>query len=381
MVHFNRGCRELHAIFDNPGRLKLPKYFERERRDKTALVTMHACDLIEATTPIPAKWRENVINCRQCKRSLTVFLSKFWLQKASQHFQSGMTLYMAGALEAENGDTVMCVSGDQPKPQTVPAYHSNAEETDSRLWLHVYHSTQQRFYIPSPDTDVYHIGLPLDFGNKEVLVEINVTHSNQKRILSLSNLESNLISDPDLSSISPTFLPQILQTLYAVTGCDYTPFFSGLGKITLMKSFFQHAEFINSTDYMGSLFNISLETEDYQISFLSFLRLIGTAYFKKYASAFNHTTLKAHFNTFSQQDGQTSIKLQHAKWLENIRNSIWDCTQFEDNLPPSIDALFRHWMRTCWVLDMWEQAINPEMILKPLELYGWKIQSGKLEFD
>jgi hypothetical protein len=25
MVHFNRGCREVHAIFDNPERLKLPK--------------------------------------------------------------------------------------------------------------------------------------------------------------------------------------------------------------------------------------------------------------------------------------------------------------------------------------------------------------------
>jgi hypothetical protein len=98
-----------------------------------------------------------------------------------------------------------------------------------------YQSTQKRFYIVSPDTDVYHIGLPLHLGDKD---EINITGSNHKRILSLSNLKYNLISDPDLSSVSPSLLPKIMQTLYAATGCDYTSFFSGLGKTTLMKCFF-----------------------------------------------------------------------------------------------------------------------------------------------
>ena len=30
---------------------------------------------------------------------------------------------------------------------------------------------------------------------------------------------------------------------------------------------------------------------------------------------------------------------------------------------------------------MWRQANNPEIVLKPLDLYGWKIQDGMLEFD
>ena len=171
------------------------------------------------------------------------------------------------------------MSVNKPRPTPVAVYESNAEETDTRIWLHVHRSTQQIFYIQSPDTDLYHIRLPLDLGNKEVLIEINITSSNQKRILSLSNLKCNLISDPDLSSIPSTILPQVMQTLYAVTGCDFTSFFSGLGKISLMKSFFQHAEFITGTNNLGSLSNISLETNDYEIGFLSFLRLIGTAYF------------------------------------------------------------------------------------------------------
>ena len=40
-----------------------------------------------------------------------------------------------------------------------PSYYSNAEEADTRVWLHVKHSAGQRKLIFSPDTDVYHIGL------------------------------------------------------------------------------------------------------------------------------------------------------------------------------------------------------------------------------
>ena len=148
-----------------------------------------------------------------------------------------------------------------------------------------------------------------------------------------------------------------------------------------MKSYFQHAEFISGTNGIGSLADISLEADNFEMGFLSFLRLIGTAYFKKYASAFSGSTPQAHFNVFLTQNRQASVKQHHFKWLENIRNSIWDRTEFEKNMIPSTDALYRHWLRSCWVIDMWRQANNAEIILKPVDLYGWKIEDGKLEFD
>ena len=41
---FKKGCTEVHIIFDNPGRLvNTPKYFEHQRRDKTAAQTHHSC--------------------------------------------------------------------------------------------------------------------------------------------------------------------------------------------------------------------------------------------------------------------------------------------------------------------------------------------------
>ena len=126
------------------------------------------------------------------------------------------------------------MSDKQSTPQPDPTYESNAEETDTRIWLHS-KSPLRRFYIYSPDT--YHIGLSLDHGDKEILLEINGPGSTQKRIISLSNLMHNLVNNPDLSIISPCLLPQVLQTLYVVTGSDYTSFFCGFGKVTFMKCF------------------------------------------------------------------------------------------------------------------------------------------------
>ena len=43
--------------------------------------------------------------------------------------------------------------------QECSLFTSDAEESDTRVWLHVVHSAGTR-KLP-PDTDVYHIGLPL----------------------------------------------------------------------------------------------------------------------------------------------------------------------------------------------------------------------------
>ena len=44
--------------------------------------------------------------------------------------------------------------------------------------------------------------------------------------------------------------------------------------------------------------------------------------------------------------------------------------EFEDELPPSFDALWRHWQWTCWVSNMWNQGARNHMSLLDLTLYG-----------
>ena len=89
-------------------------------------------------------------------------------------------------------------------------------------------------------------------------------------------------------------LAQTLQTLFVCTGCDYISFFSGMGKATFLRYFFQYASFITGANAQGSLTNIQLQGDDYKHGFLAFLRLVGTVYFKKHASGFDTPSPASH---------------------------------------------------------------------------------------
>ena len=90
-----------------------------------------------------------------------------------------------------------------------------AEEADTTVWLHVLRSPGTRKLVCSPDTDVYHIGLPL-ISNRpiHVIVRMSVFSSQEHRYLNLNSLRSSLEGDPDLSTIPRDLLPKVLQTLY-----------------------------------------------------------------------------------------------------------------------------------------------------------------------
>ena len=107
------------------------------------------------------------------------------------------------------------------------------------VWLHVLRSSGTRKLVCSPDTDVYHIGLPLICNQSmDVFVCISMFSSQEHRYLSLNSLLTSLQGDPDFPR---ELLPKAQQTLFICTGCDYVSYFAGFGKLT----FFQHASFIN----------------------------------------------------------------------------------------------------------------------------------------
>ena len=306
---------------------------------------------------------------------MVLFLTQYFLRKTPRYIQDGKVLYVAGDFEGSIEDTAWFVSSDN-NPQPDPAYTCNAEETDTRLWLHVRKTSSTCVLIMSPDTDIYHIGLPLS--QKDVIVQINPYNSKELSYLHLSSLTTALCNDPDLASIPSQLLPQIFQTIYVVTGCDYISFFSGIGKATFLRYLYQHAELVTSGkgNAPGTLADVGLNNCAFDTGFLAFLRLIGMIYFKKYASGFSTPTPESHFNT------QGLIPLEaHRLWLDDIRQCMWDRVQFENAMVPSTDALYRHWMRACWVIDMWHQASNNEMVVQPLVEYGWKLDGEMLTFD
>lgn len=167
--HFLKGCTEVHLLFDNPGQLKnTPKMFEQKRRDESAPIdTSHSCINITESTQLPQKWRENVINCRKCKRTLVCFLSLFMLKHIHTHHLSHQRFYVTGAFAEPLSNTSWFVEGSK-SPQPDPEYSSNAEETDTMLWLHAKKTNCNTLLVLSPDTDVYTIGLTLQCSQKKM---------------------------------------------------------------------------------------------------------------------------------------------------------------------------------------------------------------------
>ena len=94
-----------------------------------------------------------------------------------KHIQEGLTLYIAGGFDKPITDSCWYITCTM-KPQPEPKHTSNAEETDTRLWLHAKQTRCKKILIISPDTDTYHIGLPIHKDEeKKIVVQVSALNS------------------------------------------------------------------------------------------------------------------------------------------------------------------------------------------------------------
>ena len=133
---------------------------------------------------------------------------------------------------------------------------------------------------------LYNIGLGLvtQTLQKLYIIQLNVPQAAEKRYLLLNNLHTALLNDPDLASVRKDSIGVTMQTLFISTGCDFVSYFKSLGKATILNIFFQHAEFICGANTPGCLHHTLPHNRE--SDFLSFIRFIGTCYFKKHLPAF-----------------------------------------------------------------------------------------------
>ncbi len=371
-------------IFDNPGRLQnTPKYFEQRRRDSlSALDATYVCMDMTTDSPItPKKWRQNILGCRVCKRNLVLFLGQYFLHNSSTFLRANQVLYIAGAFAGEISDTAWYITGGRGQPEPDPKYACNAEEADTRLWLHVKNTDHHRVLVITPDTDVYMIGLGLQGSGqtKDVIAQVSPYSSRELTFLHMSRLIRALETDPDLGKLKQSELPFIFQALFVCTGCDYVSFFSGIGKSTFLRYFFQYSSFITGGTHPstpGTLGASKVPITNWKLGYLAFIRLIGTVYFKKYSSGFIAKCPATHFSTFANMG--LSVEQQHHRWMDDIRETIWFRTQFENEIMPSNESLQLHWKRSCWVLNLWEQAEEHDMQPQPISDHGWSVKNGSL---
>ena len=284
--HFYAGVIEVHVVFDAPGlQAESPKEIEQLRRDrKNNASTSHHCIDFCSDLLVLEKWR-TILGCRTCKKSLTAYVADDMLRLiCSDHFfRSHQTFItnIGGQTYATNGQT----------RQLRTDLCTNADEADLRVWLHCQKSCGVNKLLYSPDTDVYHIGLSVvgALDECDVIIQVSKYTDEMARYLHMTNMLSALSKDPDLSEIHIQSRPQVLQSIYIATGCDYTSFFNRLGKVTFLATFFQHEAFIAGRNSPpGSMGEMSMDL--HSNAKFSFLRLIGCAYFKQHASAFRSQT-------------------------------------------------------------------------------------------
>ena len=187
----------------------------------------------------------------------------------------------------------------------------NAEELDMRIWLHVIHSAGQKKLVLSPDTD----GLPIV---SQTMLEVNVCLSSfsslELCILDMQALISAFRNDPDLATIPPSLLPSAVQVVHVCTGCDFVSFFNGLGKATCLATLFEYCGFIcaNNDQAAGTLMDTCAASK----GFLSFVWLVGCAYFREHNSAFlpSYPTPMTVFNSLESEN--STAHAHHTAWLD-----------------------------------------------------------------
>ena len=174
--------------------------------------------------------------------------------------------------------------------------------------------------IVSPDTDTVFIGLPQPLSSDSIYIKTNAM-GRPTKYLSMCILQQSLYSDPELSTLVENERPKTFQVLYALTGCDYTSFFSGIGKTSFFNSFLKNVRFISGKGSPSG--DLSQSTNFYSTEgLLAFIRLVGCVYFDKHNSAFGGTHTPSSLY-YSLEDSDDSEYNQHSRWLSIIRDAVW----------------------------------------------------------
>ena len=202
-------------------------------------------------------------------------------------------------------------------PVEVSALASNHEETDSKAWLHALTGSTNNVLIFSPDTDTYHIGLPLLGRNSERKVVVQLSNTYDKHeFLFLNQLIDCMYRDVSVAHlvIAGIDIPKVFQHIFIISGCDYISFFADCGKIRVMDSFYQYSDFITGdVKAPGILTDTSANGE----GFLSFLRLVECFYFKNRKAAFPNPSP---YNLYLECERTGIIK--YNAWLRIIRHCL-----------------------------------------------------------
>ena len=370
-IYFEQELKYVHVVFDDQNECKKsPKAIERERRDresdKKPIISMPDFSIND---PLPRDWRK-FLQTRDNKRILVNHISEQFLYFGQTLLLPDQTLFVGGGFN----DSFIAKEVRCNEIKECENLHCNSLEGDSRVWLHAFMCQGLRCLIYSPDNDTYHIGLPLigKYHQKSVFVALD---SKFETLLNLNKLCNSIEYDVRFGRLSSDLL-SVIQMLYVCTGCDYVSFFKDHGKKSFFDTFVKNSDFIlTDKGYTGSLKDFQVDKER---GFLSFLRLVGSEYFKKCSHEFidKCPDLKPESVFKSITEEHKSSLENHTQFINCLREALFKRCDEEHNLP-SVEALYFHWLRSCWVCKVWSQADKNLVVYPPLEDFGWSITNDE----
>lgn len=204
---------------------------ERARRGK---ILMQEIRNPSRDTPLP-KQRIKMLSNPRNKANIADFLFQDWVDKCMDRLEDGQYLYLAGGF-LDPQRTVLVTRGFQ---RDVPELKSDQEEADSRMFLHISYAQNMlkpvRTILWSIDSDVeamcprYCILL----GINELYFTTGVKQ--KKRFIPIHKVVEKNGHDMSL----------VLPVIHALSGCDSTSSFSGIGKLRWFKTVQSHPELIS----------------------------------------------------------------------------------------------------------------------------------------
>ena len=177
--------------------------------------------------------RENVLNCRNCKRNLICLLSNHFLERMARKLLPSHRFVIAGGFSGAQRNQAWYIERNGT-PQHDSRLTCNTTESDTRIWPHALNSAGQHKLVLCPDTDVYHIGLPIiAMTSLHIIVQLSPFSSLELRLLDMRGLIYAFANDPSLAKIPQSLSPsaKYVSFIHMCTGCDLYLFSMALGRL------------------------------------------------------------------------------------------------------------------------------------------------------
>ena len=325
------GCCRVDIVFDQYLPMSI-KAGERLQRGQSSALEVK---ILSQETPIPKQWHKYIANPEN-KRNLCDFLVKSIATMGHSMLHEGQQLYIGGGHKNDTERAILISRGQQI---VVEALNSNHEEADTRLLLHAKHASMnhQRIIIQSPDTDV------------AVLCTAHFELLNCQELWFRTGVRDK-VRYIAIHKIFPRLGKNVCKSLpgfHAVTGCDSTSSFAGIGKKKAFKILLENNAYQEALGELGDKVEISNNT------LVTCEQFVCNLY--------------------------TNVKKAGCK-VDDIRYWLF-CQKQKRNegLPPTSDSLYQHLKRANFQAYVWKKSFESIQHLPKPENHGWKIENDVLQ--